>query len=285
MDTEERVKVVLHDAGTSSLRRHSSQGSICRMALVDGLINIEDDDLVGARISICAAEAEERHAPSAHATKVASILVGQSRTTLALCPEAELLNFPFVLSHKTRADVSSLVAGLTCALRDATDAGACVILLTVEFLPGFSAMLSPLCAAMRAAAEIGVRTVVPAGNSPILMASDLAAVPGAVPVVMAKADRPHAKATLAAEIAQHGLLAPGVDIPVARASTVDTATGSSFAAAIVAGAFVQLKFQFPKASNNEIWYALLCSKRSWNKRSLLVPPVLDIDASGATLAK
>lgn len=253
------------------------------LALIDGRVDASDPDLVGSTIVVSGENGSD--GSGAHATKVASVLVGQTDATLGICRRATLLNFSVDTRVAGSAGARTLAIRLAAAIREAVAAGASAIVLTIEFPPGNVASLEPLRDAIAAAAAAGVRTIVPSGNTPGLVESDVIDTPGVVPVVMMDGGQPHPRATLGVCVARCGLGCPGADIPVAASAGGGVAaTGSSYAAAIVAAAYAVTQSLFPAKTSDEIWSALLSAPRRTQPPSLFVPPMLDIDASTRQLA-
>lgn len=274
-----RVRGVRREAALYPLVNEDRGFEQTRIAVIDGSIERDHDDLAGARIEIVCRAASRDAGSREHATQVASVLVGQTPVTVAICPRVTVLNFGVATE-----DDATLGAALAQSVHDAVRAGVCAILLTLEFAAGYRLSLENCRAAIRGAAAAGVRTIVPSGNSGLLAVSEIAGTPGVVPVVMMRNGIPHDRATLHPLVAQRGLGAPGVDIPVAGGSSLKrVATGSSFAAAVVAGAFALLHARYRDCGNDEIWNALLSEPRKLGLPTLLVPPSLDAAASCAAL--
>ena len=279
-----RVRALLRRAGLSSLAESSRGRPDVSIALVDGPVQTSHPTLADADIVVLEPERRKPSAAaSAHATFVASILVG-GRGTVGLCQRCRLLSVPVVDGEMLAggADAGEASARLGEAVAAARAGGAHVVLLGVELGGGPAASFHGFRGAVEAAARDGVRTVVPAGHRAGPSVPALAT-PGVVPVALGDSQGlPHRAGTWGVELGRRGLLAPGIDLPGALpGGRVGLRSGSSLAAALVAGAFALLRSLFPQESFDAVWEALLHPTGAAHRA--LVPRSLDAERSAACL--
>jgi subtilisin family serine protease len=278
------VRALLRRAGLLPLVRSSRGRADVAVALVDGPVETSHPALAGADVVAVRTGSEPSAAATAHATFAASILVGHRDATVGLCPGCRLLSVPVVDAEMLsgRAEAGRVSARLGGAVAAAADAGADVVLLGVELGAGAPAVFRAFCEAVATAARLGVRTVVPAGHGGDV-ASDTLATPGVVPVAIGDSNGfPHPAATWGVELGRRGLLAPGVGVPGAvPGESVDRRSGSSLAAALVAGAFALLRSMFPQEPSDAVWEALLDPTGAVHRS--LVPRQLDAERSANLL--
>jgi hypothetical protein len=263
--------------GLGGVQVHGSSGRTPRIALVDGPVSASCPALARASLEWAALDEDFDVAPSAgdHATLMASVVAGAGDGLLGLCPDATLISIPAVSAGMLRAEDPDRVAGrVERAIGQALARRADVILLGIEFVGGPPSLAARVGRAIDVAAERGVRVVLPAGNTGLLHAPIEAG--GAIPAVPADgAGRPLRQATLGPGIGARGLLAPGVAIPAMGPNGALTLqAGSSFAAAMVAGAFCWFIRQVQHIGANAIWWALGGGGAA--RHSSLVPRALDV---------
>jgi subtilisin family serine protease len=279
---EPLVSALRLQAGMSRLDSSLSD-TATRIALIDGAIQRNHVTLAGAAIEqTTSADSTEG---SAHATFIASILVGRGTGVLGLSPGCTLVSLPVADAQFTQGMLSAPEAAsrLAQAVMQALALGVHVIQLSMQFSFELSASFRVLSDALLAASARGVRTVIAAGNQGPAGANAVLRSAGVVPVVSAHLDgTPASTAALGPAVGARGLLAPGINIPgAAIPSGSATRSGSSFAAAFVTGAFALLRCHYPHLSTDAIWDALLSPRP--RSRSI-APPALDADASFAMLA-
>lgn len=268
--------------GLLELIAQTSGSSTLRIGLLDGPVNTGHEVL--NRSNICQemlwSDWTECSAASAHATFIASILVGE--IDLGICAGCTLVSVPVVDEKFIQHRLSSgkAVMRIATAIKHAVKQGADVLLLSLEFAPERSLGFRPVAEALAWALTRGVRSVVAAGNRNMLSASVLLAAAGVVPVAMARVDGTlHEQSTRGITIGARGLLAPGEALAgAALPAGVGRRTGTSYAAAIVAGTFALLRCRFPSLPPSMIWDALLEPMARLSARSI-VPPLLNVSAS------
>ncbi len=248
-----------------------------RIALVDGPVSESCPALARASLEWAAVGEDADVAPAAsdHATLIASVLAGTGEGLLGLCPDAALISIPAVSAGLLGTEDPARVAGrLERAIDQALALRADVIVLGIELVGGPRSLAVRVARAIDLAAGRGVRVVLPAGNGGLLNTPIEAN--GAVPAVPADKDgRPLRQATLSPGIGARGLLAPGAAIPAMTPSGALTLqAGSSFAAAVVAGAFSRILRQVQHTPASMIWWAL--GGGGTARRKSLVPPALDV---------
>jgi subtilisin family serine protease len=262
-----------------------------RIALIDGMIDRSHPGLAGAYISedICSNFSGSAPLASAHATFIASILIGREDGLLGICRECTLLSIPVADADFEQGRLSSdvIAAQIARAVVRSVELGASVIQLSMEFSPNLGRAFKEIINSLQYASKHGVRAVIAAGNSSTLGGNTVLDGMGVVPVAMARRDGlPDSRSNLGPLIGARGLLAPGVDIPGATLPTgIGTLSGSSFAAAFVTGTFALLCSLFPKLSKDLVWDALLSSQPYRKRRTSIVPPLLNADASLLILEK
>ncbi|MFN0128332.1 MAG: S8 family serine peptidase [Verrucomicrobiales bacterium] len=254
-----------------------------KIALIDGPVARDHPSLTNAPITELAVPSDSNSAsPSRrHATFMASILVGQSDEVVGLCPACTVLSLPAVDDDMVtgRTSARETAQRIAACVGRAVEADADLVVLSLEFAPRQQQAFQIVADAIARAAARGVRTVLPAGNQSSLDPGLVAAAPGAVPVALGYDNGlVHPRATLGMAIAQRGLLAPGVDIPGAL-STGGYAlrSGSSFSAALVAGAAGLLSGLLPRATRDDIWRILLDQAGTSPRFSPFVPRTLDLE--------
>jgi len=171
------------------------------------------------------------------------------------------------------------------AVKAAVSNGAQVIQISLEFSSRAIQRFDVLRDAVANAAEVGVRTVLPAGNSGLIETSGIFDSPGVVPVVMTDLKGvPVGGSTLGRAAAQRGLMSVGVELPGADSrGGFATRSGSSFAAALVTGAFALLSGVIREKSSEQIWEAILSRRNNCVYSSLLIPRMLDVETAFALL--
>jgi subtilisin family serine protease len=202
---------------------------------------------------------------------------------MGICPACPLISIPVMDDgfFAGRLPAAAVAVRIARAVDAALHAGAAVIQMSAEFLPGLEGAFGPLLDAAARAASRGVRLVVSAGNHGRLGGSPLLAGGAFLPVAMSRlAGGPHKAATLGPAIGRYGLMAPGEEIPGADPEGgIGRLTGSSFAACFATGGFALLRSLLPGTPAERIWDALLRPHGAPLAPASLIPPDLDCDAS------
>lgn len=270
--------------GLGQLMRTSRGSSLVRIAIIDGVVESHHEALAAAKIIQHGPpghpESQEEREARGHATFVSSILVG--KPGLGICPDCTLLSVPafYGCFAEGRLSEGDAARRLAACVKRAIELGADVLHFSLEFAPEASRSFGILASALNQAGARGVRTVVAAGNRGAMSASPVLAAAGVVPVAMAGRDgKLDHRSNRGALVGRRGLLAPGVDIEGAELPTgTGRRWGSSYAAALVTGAFALLRSRFLWLDKHEIWAALMNPIPRLRTRSI-VPPRLDVGAS------
>lgn len=250
--------VLLRLCGLAGIASRTTGRSDIMIGLVDGVPRRDHPCLQAAGITVLEpAQGTRDDAAAAHATFIASMLVGSGGRALGLCRNCRLLAVAAVDAPLLggRIPVAALARRLADAVLAAVRAGAEVILLPLDILPGTERDWDALAKALAATACLGVRTVIPAGNesgpvSPILAAA------GIVPV--AAAGGWAAPRRWGGAIARSGVAAPGFLVQgAAPGGGYAVRSGSSFAAAFVVAAYALLRSLRPDIARAALWSALL----------------------------
>lgn len=264
---------ILRQAGMLELCRTTRGAARVRIALIDGPILRSHPALKDARIIEYPQVVGVEAADPAHATFIASLLVGRSLGVLGIAPDCTLLSL--AVQDEAFQDLelpaSEAARRIACAIQRAIDLQADLIQLSSEFLPQSDSAFAPVVLAIARAASLGICTVVAAGNQPRLGASRIMLVSGVLPVAAATADGSvHPTAPLSPAIGR-GIRSPGVGLPGATTDGgVGERSGSSFAAALVSGTLALMKGIHPRLSTLHI-----AAKRPRPTHSSMVPPMLD----------
>jgi hypothetical protein len=281
--------MLLRQAGMLGLVSATAGRPDVAIGLIDGPVFAGHPSLADARIVVAAAggSSEPDRSALAHATFLASMLVGGRDLALGLCPRCTLLSFPVVDGAVLRGDVpTDVVAGrFATAIRGAAARGAAVIQLSLDFSALSDQAVAPIREALAVAAAAGVRTVAAAGNGAGPSASAVLAAPGVVPVAIGRYDgSAHRLTSWGVAIGANGLLAPGEAVIGAVPSAgYELRTGSSYAASFVTAAFALIRTLARRPDPDLIWSKLLAAHRPRGASSLLPPP-LDGDFSRELLA-
>jgi subtilisin family serine protease len=277
----ERRSELLRQARIDGLRALTSGDSNVVIGLIDGPVEQTHPCFDRARIIEVSDQrsGESAFGAVAHATCVASMLVGRGNGVVSLCPDCTLLSFPIIDDAFYAGSLSPKIAAerIACAIVQAVASGASVIQLSLEFSAELPAPFRQVREAVRYAAGRRVKTVIAAGNRPTLGANAILTAPGAVPVGMGGTDGlPHPFGALGVAIGTNGLLAPGTDIPGAvPPDRYGRHAGSSYAASFVTGTYSLLRSHVPKSDSDSIWAALLRPGGSIRQNSSIAPPPLD----------
>jgi subtilisin family serine protease len=283
------VQERLRQVNLGRLMRATVGDPTFRIALIDGVVAADHPRLRGAAIEQLPAPAGgAREAPSAHATFLASMLVGEGPDVLGLCRGCTLVSVP-VVDPRSHASLGAarVAVGLARAIRECVRRGVELIQISMAFDPEVTAELGELVSALANAAAQGICTIIATGNDGALGASPVLRAPGVIPVAMAAPDGlPHPQAALGPTIGMRGLLAPGAEIPGAiPPDRLALAFGSSYAASFVTGTLALLRCARPDLPRDVVTRALLLRHRSLSQPRSLVPPRLDGEASFEQLSQ
>jgi subtilisin family serine protease len=255
------------------------------VALIDGPIFADHPSLADATIVVPVGGPLPDPDPLAvaHATFIASMLVGRRGLALGLCPRCTLVSFPVVDGALLRGHVpaSSIAQRFAGAIYEAVARRVTVIQLSLEFAGPWGDSFEPIREALAAACEAGIRTVVAAGNSGAPTLTPLLSAPGAVPVALGSYDgTPHPLSAWGVTIGSYGLLAPGLGVVGAiPPDGYELRSGSSYAASFVTAAFALLSTLRSGRDPAHVWNALLAAHRPAGPGHSLIPPPLDGDLS------
>jgi Subtilase family len=280
--TRPPAQSILRSVGLAQLRAITAGDPAVRIALIDGHV-AEHESLSPASIIHLATSADVDPTTETvrHATFIASMLTGRGPEVLSLCPDSRILSIPVVDEAMIKGDTppDKVAESLARAMMRAVAEAASVIHLSIELRTCERRFLDPLVDAVSFAARRKVRIIMPAGNTGNLSPSALLAAPGVLPVGMAgNATNPDPRSAWGPSIARRGLMAPGTDIPGALSPRGYTRrSGTSFAAAIVTGAFALLCSR-AHGDSDEAWSALL--EPTWRRMrvSNSIPPMLDAES-------
>ena len=287
IDTDLRCPETLSmkQAGLCRLLAETSGRSDVCIALIDGIVNRFHPALAHAAVVQTVTNLDEDASPgaSAHASFIASMLVGEGPGVLGICRGCTLVSIPVagLQFERGRLAAHDVAAQIAERIRQALQFCPAVIQLSLDFAPESSRPFAPLVQMIGLAARSGVRTVISAGNRGSLGSSQVLHAPGVIPVAMAGADTlPAASTTLGIAIGSRGLLAPGTNIPGAAIPTGGCVkTGTSFSATFVTATFALLLSRFRDVHPDIVWNALLVAHRRPRSLASIVPPLLDADAS------
>jgi subtilisin family serine protease len=249
-----------------------------QVALIDGFIDLGHITFLGSTV-----QQDGEGEPSEHATFIASILVGQDGSSLGIARGCSLLSLPVWSRPQSNAgDVRRLVADISAGIRRASQEGADIVLVSLDFDANVARQFEPVAQAIALARRRGAITVVSAGNGPAAGAGVVLSAPGAIPVASSASPAAGVVMALSPSVGTRGLQAPGAWIPGASVGGGHRrGSGSSYAAAVVAGAAALLKAAVPSASGAWIAQALL-GLAPGRPRSI-VPRRLDADRALRTL--
>jgi hypothetical protein len=252
-----------------------------RIALLDGVPALDHPVLREAGIVISdSGRLAEVSAPSAHATFIASMLVGRRESALGLCARSQVLVIPVIDEAFNRGSLrpSQVAARLCTGISEAVRQGAGVIQLSLDFLESAERAFREVADVIQWAARFGIWSVLAAGNRPILGLNPLLQATGVVPVSMA--DRwggPHRQSPLSPILGKRGLRAPGEDLPGAcLPAETCLRSGSSLAASFVSASYALLHSLFPQKGPELIWFALLNPRQ---RKPSVISPLLDVQSA------
>ena len=232
--------LLLRQAGLLDLCSVASPSSSVAIALIDGSADTRHPALSDSGITKVG---DSRSVPAAdHATFLASILVAseptrQSGVALGISSKCILYNFSVVTDAMLsgRASTFQTASVLGAAVNEAVQAGGRVIVFGIEIRHSQSADWHPLSSAVRAASERGVMVIAPLGNSQQSQPTNW---PGFWTVVSCDW-RGRVSAFCSQPLRSNTtIVAPGERVPGAGPEgKYAVRSGTSFAAAVAAGAF------------------------------------------------
>jgi subtilisin family serine protease len=254
------------------------------VAVVDGPVDTTHPALAGASLRGIGSAAGSCRVPGSpacvHGTFVAGILAASRDSEApALCPANPHLLIPIFCEAGDLRDCPVVTPdAIASSVLVAIGAGAKVINLSVGVDRASLYTSEALEEAARHAAERGVLLIAAAGNGGRIGPSPLYAHPWVIPVAAGDAEgRPLLRSNLGPGVGARGLLAPGSGVrSLASGGGYTSLTGTSVAAALVAGTAALLWAAFPDASAADVRNALL---RPDIQRRTVVPPPLDADLS------
>ena len=218
-----------------------------------------------------------------HGTFIAGILCAKRGLSApAICPSCTIVLFP-LFSESTK-DKSNLLpfstpADLSNAIIETIEAGARIINLSIGLLSSSSSKIPELEEVYEYARDKGVIIIASAGNQGNVGFFPLINNKWIIPVAACDSQgRPMTKSNFGPSIGKQGVMAPGMNIistlPGGRYGQM---SGTSVAAPFVSGTIALLYSLFPKATPEELIYAVVrgldCNRRS------IVPPLLNADAA------
>ncbi len=279
IDLKKRViQLIEHTSFYDLMLSDRPNRSLC-IALIDGLVAKKHPCFDSSFIQLVNLYKTSNAIPMNHATSVASILMGIDSKILGLCRNSHrLLSIEAIDDDviNNRINNSSLDSRLARSIMTALYYEASVIQMSLEFVS--HAHFPQTAAAIKCAAIQGIRTVISSGNSAMIGQNPLLSTPGVVPVANAdNNDMPYPNTGLGLSVGARGLLAPGIDIPVASLpDTYVLKSGTSYSASFVTAAFILLYSHYNKLSKNQIWDALLYNNYHQRKRISVSPQFLNI---------
>lgn len=210
-----------------------------RVAVLDGPTDLSHPCFQGARLEKIPTLVPEA-GPSRHGTQVASLIFGQGAATgiSGVAPGVSGLLLPVFAQQADGALRPCSQTDLARAILQALDAGAHVINISGGQLARPEEADNYLRDAVRQAVESNVLVISAVGNEGCECLHVPAALPGVLAVGALDVDNRHLGISNWGEpVRRQGLMAPGRGIPVAvPGGGVATATGTSFATPLVAGA-------------------------------------------------
>jgi subtilisin family serine protease len=221
--------------GLRGLWELAEGGAGIRIAVLDGPVDIAHPCFQGASFEEVPALIAQSVGPSRHGTAVASILFAQPNSQVqGVSPRCKAFIIPiYDDSDLPRCSLTDLARAIGLALQSGADI---INISGGEF--SSSGTAHPILAdAISNCAEKGVLVVAAAGNQ----GCECIHIPGALPNVLAvgamnSAGEPMEFSNWGSSYRAGGILAPGVDIPVAEpGGGVVRRSGTSYAAPIVSG--------------------------------------------------
>jgi subtilisin family serine protease len=212
-----------------------------------------------------------------HGTFVAGILAAKRGSkALAICPKCTFLVRPIFTEEENPDSMPSTTPDdLAAAITAVVEAGANVVNLSCQLLPGSLGATRSLDQALDYAAAHGAICVAAAGNDGFLGSSALTHHRWVIPVASCDGTgRPAEGTNLGHSVGRRGLLAPGEGIhSLGPGDEGFSLGGTSAAAPFVTGAAALLWSEFPEAGAADIWQAL--TQGGIGRRNSVVPPLLN----------
>jgi subtilisin family serine protease len=269
-DMQVRRELLLAGIGVARLCMRVAPARTSVIALLDGPVDTSHPALAGLRVI------EHRAgAASDHATAMASLLAGPT-----FCPPAAIALhcWPTLDDHALATTLPAQARQLTADLGHACAQRPDAIVLGFEFASRAPLFVEPVAHALGAALAAGIPVIVPGGNRVGADCHPLLSHPAVLPATMTdRAGAPGKGSAWGPAVARRGLRAPGQDVPVAlTGNRMGLASGTSFAAALVALAFAALRARLA-APAPTIWAALRASAPGAPRpgTSLAEPPPVD----------
>ena len=276
---------------TALMERTSGKPEIIT-GLIDGPVMMNHPDLATENIrevpGKSGACSQASSAACMHGTFVAGILSAKRGSAApAICPNCTLLVRPiFSETFQEGGQMPSATPEeLATAIIETVDAGASVMNLSVALTHPSSRGEQKLEEALDYAAKREVITVAASGNQGTIGSSAITRHPWVTPVVACDLQgRPIDLSNLGSSIGRQGLCAPGDNITsLGTDDKLLTFGGTSVAAPFVTGTIALLWSVFPDASAAEIKLAVTLA--SWQRRTTVVPPLLNALAAYQAIAK
>lgn len=245
---------ILRQTGLSEVcvqeRGHASFG----IGLIDGMVNVAHPAFQGYQISRWG-ESQSARAME-HATFNASILVGHHTDQLmgrimGLCPGCALVNYGVVTDEMLSGTLHPTIVAraLATAVQHAVNTGCRIILLGIEIHLPESIVWNALRESIRTASANGSLVIIPAGNRNRYAEPESCCWPEALVVSSCTWRGERSLFSPFSSRNNSSCLAPGEFVPGAGAnSDYSVLSGTSFAAAIVAGALSLGASLFPNSS-------------------------------------
>ncbi len=239
------------------------------IAVLDGAPHAGHTALKGANLRVVGNCAKpdflESDSASAHATFIASMLVGQRPECLGLCPACRLLCVAVVDKKilNPEADPALVARRLSDGVIEAVESGAQIVQISLELAFGETAAANILCNAFQCCSSRNIVVVLAGGQRQLKRSNELLWAPGVIPVVAAD----ESGETLYDQrwgvlMAVRGLSAPGTRIPGAHLPNgFKLRTGSSFSCSFVSASIALLLATDPSLTPSQAG-ALLFTPRT-----------------------
>lgn len=245
-----------------------------RVAIIDGPVSLHQS-IVGAHSKSQAAAhcLSAQSKPCAHGTFIANQLMAQRNSELpGIAPACSYSIVPLFPEHSESPNATT-GDDLAKAIVHCLDLNTQVINLSSGITTADAYSNRKLEEALDAAQRKGCVVVVAAGNQARYSSTELTRHPWVIPVAACdQQGKITVFSNLSLSIGQHGILAPGVQIPgYSPSGDIETNTGTSFAVPFVTGAVALLMSLFPNRRADSIRKALLA-----HRRVSIVPPLLNV---------
>jgi subtilisin family serine protease len=288
-----RLADVLRLVGLHPLMgRTCGRPEIC-VGLIDGPVALQHPDLEGIGVrelpgSPSAGCARSDSTACQHGTFVAGVLWGRRNGQApAICPGCSFVVYPIFAEMDSRFSKPQMPSTapheVATAVVGCVDAGARIINLSAAMRAPTPNAERELEQALTYALHRGSIIVAAAGNQGSIGGSAITRHLAVVPVTACDlTGRPLSYANLGGAVGRRGLTGPGQAVTsLGAAGPPMTWSGTSVAAAFVTGAIALLWSVFPKASVEQIKFAITRFPR--RGRVTLVPPLLNAEAAYNTM--